>query len=433
MTPAILVRAGALYLPLTATIALWLWRRPIGTTRAAALLAGAWNLPALLALHTVALRLGWWRFDAQGGLFLGFPVDLYLGWALVWGPVAALAFPSLPLVGVLAIGAALDLFLMPLARPVVILGPEWLLGEIAGLLVVLLPAQLLSRWTRGQRRLAGRAALQVILFSGLVLGVLPALVLQLTGGSLDSLLTRPRWLVSIFLQLILLAAIPGLTAVQEFCERGLGTPLPYDPPRRLVSSGVYAYVANPMQISTVLVVSALGLALANPWIAAGAVIALAYGAGLAAWHENMETASRFGKTWTRYRSHVRAWWPRWRPWTAEAARLYVGESCEPCSEVGAWLRRHNPVGLDILAAEGHPTRDLTRMTYEAADGATAEGVAALARALEHIHLGWAFVGWSARLPVVRPLLQVILDAVGAGPRTILRGTPTDGCRVTIHD
>lgn len=433
MTPAILVRAGALYLPLAATVALWLWRRPTGPARAAVLLAGAWSLPALLAVHAVALRLGWWRFDAQGGLFLGLPVDLYLGWVLLWGPAAALAFPALPLIGVLAIGAVLDLLLMPLARPVVVLGPGWLLGEIVGLLVVLLPAQLLARWTREQRRLAARAALQMVLFSGLLLGVLPALVLQLTGGSLDPLRTRPGWLVSILIQLILVAALPGLSAVQEFCERGLGTPLPYDPPRRLVESGVYAYIANPMQTSTVLVVAAAGLALASPWIATGAVIALAYGAGLAAWHEEAETATRFGPAWTLYRSHVRPWWPRWRPWAGKAARLYVAEGCEPCSVVGGWLRQRNPVGLDIFAAEGHPTRDLRRMTYEAADGATAEGVAAFARALEHIHLGWALVGLTARLPGLRPVLQVILDAVGAGPRTVLRRTPSDICQWASHD
>lgn len=433
MNAAILVRAGALYVPLAVTVALWLWRKPDRTTRAAALLAGAWNLSALLVLHVAALRLGWWRFDAQGGLFLGLPVDLYLGWALLWGPAAVLAFPALPMVGVLAIGAALDFVLMPAARPVVALGHTWLIGDLAGLLVALLPAQLLARWTRRQERLAARATLQVILFAGLLFGVLPALVLQLTGGNLDPVFTRPRWLVGLFVQLIVAAAIPGLSAVQEFCERGSGTPLPYDPPRRLVTSGVYAYIANPMQASTVLVVSALGLALGNGWIAGGGVLALAYGAGLASWHEEAETAARFGKPWTIYRSHVRPWWPRWRPKSATFARLYVAQGCDPCSEVGAWLRRRRPVGLDILAAEDHPLCDLTRMTYEATDGATAEGPAAFARALEHVHLGWAFIGWTARLPLVRPFLQAVLDGVGAGPRTVLRKTSSEACRMAIHD
>ena len=49
-----------------------------------------------------------------------------------------------------------------------------------------------------------------------------------------------------------------------------------------------------------------------------------------------------------------------------------------------------------------------------------EGVAAFARALEHIHLGWAFVGWTMRLPLVEPFLQLLVDAVGGGPRQIVR-------------
>jgi protein-S-isoprenylcysteine O-methyltransferase Ste14 len=427
MNRAILVRVAALYLPAAVTVALWLWRSPDRRSRASALLAGAWCLACLPAVHVVALRLGWWRFNAEGGLFLGLPVDFYFGWALAWGPAMALAFPTVPLAGVLAVALVLDLVLMPAMSPVLVLGRSWLWGELASLVVVLLPAQLLARWTRLQRRLAGRATLQAILFSGLVVGVLPALVLQLTAGSLEALRARPGWLVSLSLQAIVLAAIPGLSAVQEFCERGLGTPLPYDPPRRLVTSGVYAYVANPMQISTVLVVSLLGVCVGSPWIAAGGAIALAYGAGLAAWHEDAETAARLGRSWTVYRSHVRSWLPRWRPWCALGARLYVARGCRPCSEVGGWLRRLEPAGIDIVAAEDHPARDLRRMTYEASDGSTAEGVAALARALEHVHLGWAFVGWAARLPLVRPLLQIVFDGVGAGPRTIPRGIRATEC------
>jgi protein-S-isoprenylcysteine O-methyltransferase Ste14 len=416
----LLVRAAGLYLPLAATVALWLWRRPDRRRAAAALLAGAWNLPALLLLHAVALRLGWWRFDATGGLFLGIPVDLYLGWALLWGPAAALAFPALPLSAVLAIGAAFDLAIMPAARPVVVLGDSWLLGELAGLIVVLWPAQLLARWTSQSRRLAGRAALQVALFGGLALGVLPAVVLKQTGGSPSTLADRPRWLSGLLLQLALYAAIPGLSAVQEFCERGLGTPLPYDPPQRLVTSGVFAYVANPMQVSMGLVLFAVALALQSPWIAGAAVVALAYGAGFASWHEDAETASRFGWRWVAYRSNVSRWRPRFKPWIPSHARLFVAESCGPCSEVGDWLRARKPAGLDIVAAEEHSDRDLFRMTYEAADGASDEGVAAFARALEHIHLGWAFLGWTIRLPVLRSLIQVALDVSGAGPRAVGR-------------
>jgi hypothetical protein len=48
----------------------------------------------VLGLHLLARRWGWWNFDAQGGLFLGMPVDLFAAWVSLWSIVPALAFPA---------------------------------------------------------------------------------------------------------------------------------------------------------------------------------------------------------------------------------------------------------------------------------------------------------------------------------------------------
>ena len=48
-----------------------------------------------------------------------------------------------------------------------------------------------------------------------------------------------------------------------------------------------------------------------------------------------------------------------------------------------------------------------------------EGLAAL----EHIHLGWAFLGWTLRLPLVCPLAQWLVDASGGGPHHVTRARP----------
>lgn len=64
---------------------------------------------------------------------------------------------------------------------------------------------------------------------------------------------------------------------------------------------------------------------------------------------------------------------------------------------------------------------LKGMTYEAGEANySVEGFEALCRALEHIHLGWAFVAWTLRLPVICQMGQLLLDAVGGGPRHIRR-------------
>lgn len=203
--------------------------------------------------------------------------------------------------------------------------------------------------------------------------------------------------------------------------RGRGTPVPFDPPTRLVTTGIYAYIANPIQTSAALVLIALGVLLHSWQIAAASMVTVIYGVGFANWIEARDLHARFGDNWLRYRRHVRNWRVRWRPYTEGAATLYVAFTCGKCSEVGRWVQRQQPRGLRIVPAEHHPTRDLWRITYVAADGRHEEdGIAALARALEHMHLGWAWAGMLLRIPLIRPCVQLIVDASGGGPQRIKR-------------
>ena len=426
MFDPILIRSLGLFLPLIAAWLLWMWREPDRRQGATALLASLWNVPTLLLLHLLALRFGWWQFNAEGGLFLGIPIDLLLGWILLWGVVPALAFRRFPPLLVLWLMFGLDLLVMPLTEPVIQLGSNWLIGEVVGLVFCLLPAFLLARWTAEERHLIGRACLQFVIFSALTFWTLPTIILTLTGGSWAPFLSRATWINSLGLQLLVIPAVLGISALQEFVRRGNGTPLPYDPPQRLVRSGVYAYIANPMQFSMVLLLIGWGLMLESLWVSGAGLMALIYSAGLAAWDEGGDLAQRFGTDWSAYRRAVGPWWFRWQPASAEIpgqtrAKLYVASECGPCSELGGWFLTHQPVGLDILAAEDHPRHDLTRLTYDPCDGCPEEvGVAALARALEHLHLGWALIGWVIRLPVIIQFIQLIVDAVGGEPRLIRR-------------
>ena len=84
------------------------------------------------------------------------------------------------------------------------------------------------------------------------------------------------------------------------------------------------------------------------------------------------------------------------------------------------MQQQEPLGLQIVPAEQHPQRDLWRITYASADGVEEEGVAAIARALEHMHLWWAISGMFLRLPLIRPFVQVIVDLSGGGPQHIAR-------------
>jgi protein-S-isoprenylcysteine O-methyltransferase Ste14 len=307
---------------------------------------------------------------------------------------------------------------MPLCGAVVRLGPRWLMGEAVAVVVVLVPALCVARWTREDRCLAIRAGMQVMMAGMWFLFVIPELAFALRlGVGWRALMEMAGWKRQVGLQVLMVMAVPGLGAVMEFAERGLGTPIPYDAPKRLVTSGIYRYVANPMQVSCAMVMLGWAGMLRSGWMAVAAVV---YSAGIAEWDEGQDLAERFGAEWREYRSAVRNWWPRWRPYCAGgAARIYIAASCGPCSELRMWLEARGPVSLEILDAEMLPSGSIRRMRYEVGDGSGAvDGVRAMGRALEHLHLGWAIAGAALRLPVVWWGVQLVMDASGLGPRVV---------------
>jgi protein-S-isoprenylcysteine O-methyltransferase Ste14 len=426
------IRFMGLYVPVLAAFLLAFLRPNRKRIFPAALLGFVWTLPSLLAVQLLNLHFGWWRFNAQGGLFRGMPVDLYLGWAVLWGILPMLSFHETGISWVAAVFFGIDLILMPTCAPVVTLSHRWLIGEIVALGLVLVPAQLFARWTANDMHVKGRAVLHVLGAGGVFLFLIPEVVFAVRPGHRwDALLFEPAWLRNLELQAIALLGVVGVSAVQEFAQRGNGTPIPYDPPKQLVVSGLYRYISNPMQLSCALVMTAWGWVLRNPWVAAVGIMSFLYSLGLAAWDEGEDMRVRFGKPWEEFRNNVKAWRPRLTPWHAPdrpLARLYVAETCGPCSEVRRWFESHGAVLLHVVAAEDHPTRDLQRISYDPMDGTDVdEGVAAFARGLEHINLGWAFAGACLRLPGIKYLVQILLDGSGLGPRSI----PRRSCKLPL--
>ncbi|SDH80389.1 Protein-S-isoprenylcysteine O-methyltransferase Ste14 [Sinosporangium album] len=317
--PAV-IRGLAVFVPIAGLALSFSLRRPGHRDIAAVILATAWNLLALALVNTLALRLGWWTFTAEGAVVAGIPVDLLLGWALLWGAIPAHTTLNLPVPLTAAAFAWIDLGFMPLAAPVVTLGPDWLYGEAAAITASLIPGLLLARWTVRDVRLRLRVALQVILAGGLAVA-LPA--------ALAGLWSRPAWALSLAAQAFAVPALLGLAAVREFAVSGHGTPLPYDPPKRLVTGGPYGFVRNPMQVSMTL--GFLALAPLDIRFLAAAVSGVAYGAGLAAWHENDQLRTMYGTAWDTYRARTRPWIPRLRPHDGiPPATVYIARTCPQC-------------------------------------------------------------------------------------------------------
>jgi protein-S-isoprenylcysteine O-methyltransferase Ste14 len=394
----------------------------------AVLLGTLWALVSLVVVQRINLAANWWSFQSAGPSLAGMPLELYLGWVILWGAVPILAFPALDPPEVILIFGLLDLWLMGLLGSLLDLRlnwPQWLYGEAAALALVLAPAYCLARWTLYNTHLKLRAALQVALSGLLFLFLLPEVTFALRPAPgatsiWQPLLSLPYPLLISALQIIAIAALPGVSAVQEFVTRGAGTPIPYDPPQRLVTSGIYRYCANPMQLSCAVVLFLLALILRNPWLAAAAAVTTVYSAGIAHWDEERDLAARYGLAWRTYRAAVLNWRLRWRPYHATpTARLYISATCGQCSLVRQWIEAQHPLGLELIDAETLPQGSIRRLRYDPADGTPPEeGLLAFARALEHINLFWAWCGMILRLPILHQAIQLALDLSGFGPRTI---------------
>lgn len=387
---------------------------------AACLLSFLWTLPALLLLQKLNELAGWWVFTDANAWFSGMPLEFYVGWAIAWGILPQIVLRRMPVGLSVCCMVALDLALMPLCSPVILLGGRWLVGEAVAAVLVLAPALCIARWTYENRHLRLRTWMQIAISGGVFLFLLPKIVFAARPGSgWGPLLGMPGWERQIVLQLIGVLALPGVGAALEFAERGGGTPIPFDPPVRLVTSGIYRYCANPMALWCTLVLLAWAALLRNGWLLLAPAASVVYSAGLATWDEDEDMRRRFGTTWQTYRASVRNWLPRWRPYHAgESARLYLAAGCGPCSELWRWIEARRPIGMEILPAESLPSGSIRRMRYVPGDGSeSVEGVRALGRTLEHIHLGWAIAGIALRLPLVWQFVQVVMDASGLGPRT----------------
>ncbi|MFJ8686343.1 methyltransferase [Micromonospora wenchangensis] len=386
--------------------------------RAAALLAFLAAGIGIAALDEVARRTGWYTFAPVRGSYRGMPVDLWIGWAVLWGPLPVLLRRTLPLPVALGLLLWVDAVAMPALHPLVRLGPDWLVGELVGLLVVALPAQLLGRWCADRRHLAARALLQVGVFAALLLWLVPSLAFEVGDGSWAAVTELPRPALLLLAQVALVLAAPALAAVREFVTHGDGTPYPWDPPVRLVTTGPYAYLANPMQTGAVALVLLTAALTRSSALVLAAVVAVAFSVAVARPHEEHDLAYRHGGAWRAYRGQVHHWWPRRRPYhVGPASVLFLDDGCGPCAATWRFVARRRPVGLLVrpaAAAEGV----LWRAAYTDGDGRSERGVAAVARALGHLHLGWAVVGWILRLPGVGWLAQLVTDAMITPPHPV---------------
>src|SRR2546428_11192228 len=115
---------------------------------------------------------------------------------------------------------------------------------------------------------------------------------------------------------VAIGAAIGLPCIWEFAWRGLGTPAPFDPPRKLVISGPYRFVRNPMYFGMGVVL--IGEAIVFPNITLlmiGLTAALfLFVTAFVIVYEEPTFCRMFGTDYEAYCRAVRRWISRLCPW-----------------------------------------------------------------------------------------------------------------------
>jgi protein-S-isoprenylcysteine O-methyltransferase Ste14 len=315
------LRHGLFLGPLAAAVLLML-RTGLGSRQAVgALFSLLYGLSLVFVGHTLAIALGVWRYGDPSLQILGFPADIWFGGSLLWGPVLFLAFPRVnPWLFVLPC-TALNGLILPALTPFFVPGHLWFGGVVLVFLTAHLPALYLARWTAKDRHLPMRAFLLAVGYGCFAFFVMPTIIMHAMGGDWTILARRPAWGLALAGLGLGAAFVMGLSAVQFFALHGEGTPIPLDPTKRLVRTGLYAYVSNPMQLATASAWVVLGVALNNIWVTLAAGMAVCFVLGMVRWHHRQDLEVRFPNGWPEYRRHVGEWRPRWRPWLPESACL----------------------------------------------------------------------------------------------------------------
>ena len=124
----------------------------------------------------------------------------------------------------------------------------------------------------------------------------------------------PGWVIAQAAGALLICAglVPVVQAFTEFIKAA-GTPVPVASPPRLVVSGFYRYVRNPIYVGFVAILVGQALLFGSLGLLEYTAIAWCVGAAAVRFYEEPTLARKFGAEYHEYRRAVPAWLPRLHP------------------------------------------------------------------------------------------------------------------------
>jgi protein-S-isoprenylcysteine O-methyltransferase Ste14 len=157
---------------------------------------------------------------------------------------------------------------------------------------------------RKRARAAAGSALFLVIAPGTMAILVPYL---LTGWDADPAPLAGRIAGA---ALTIAGAAVLLSAFARFALQGLGTPAPTAPTERLVVTGLYRYVRNPMYLAVTATILGQWLLLDRPVLLAYALVFAATTFAFVRGYEEPALRDRYGEEYERYREAVPGWWPR---------------------------------------------------------------------------------------------------------------------------
>ena len=367
-----------------------------------------WVFLSLLGVNWICVELGFWRFTDETPALM--PYDLLFIWVILWGIIPTLLVKGKQLFIMALVLFLIDLAYMPYLDEygILELNKGWIIGEVLMIVFVFMPAYLWSGWSLSKTHTQLRSLLQVFCMGFIYCIGIPLITLSYFPVEPN----WTKWYSPYIFQLGFIIVLPALVAVIDLFEKGRGTPFPYDMTSKLVRTGVYAYIRNPIQWSLTLLFLPLAVGFSSPVLLIGIIVSLAYTFGVSNPQEHDDMEARYGEEWTYYKGAVPAWRFMWKPVAIPRGIIYFQQGCGPCSQVRTWFEKRNPIELEFRAAEDFDGDTMLQVTYYDHRGLPSTSVKAIASALEHINLAWASLAWFIRLPGIGHLLQLIVDSMG---------------------